>query len=87
MSDIVIVAILSALPATLLALATLIATLKGNTKLSQVENKVDGSLSRLLEAFTTIASTPKTVVVDGRREANKLINGGMIENKDTQNNK
>lgn len=81
MSDIVVIAVITALPPTLMALAALIATIKGNNKLDKVEAKVDGNLAKLLDAFTTVAQTPKTIIVEGRREADKPNGGTSVGNK------
>lgn len=81
MSDVVIIAILAALPPTLMALAALVATIKGNTKLASVENKVDGNFTKLLETLSMVSQNSKTVIVEGRRDADK--SNSSIENKST----
>lgn len=48
-SDAVIIALISSLPPTLLALATLINSIRGNTWIKDLGFKVDGHLKQMLE--------------------------------------
>lgn len=75
----VIIALLGAIPATLLALATLISVLKGNSKLDLLHGVVDGKLSEMIAAVKEASEMkgkvdalaqqvkPQTTIIEDRR--------------------
>lgn len=69
LSDAVIIAITVAVAPTILAIATLIATIKGNTRIVAMEGKVNGTMSELVNAIATMSEKNKTIIVEGRRDS------------------
>jgi hypothetical protein len=55
MTDVIAVAIVTAVPPTILAIATLVAIIRNNYKMSTLHELVDGKFSEMLAAMTTAA--------------------------------